>query len=387
MAAITIEGYRRGLNRIGVRNHVVVMAGVACANSIVERIARTDDTIIPITHQHGCTHMGEDREQVLRTLSGTCDNPNVGGVLLVGLGCETIGVDEIASRIDREGKIVKTLVIQEIGEIHRIVETAAANLREIKAFARKRQRVDCDVSQLVVGLECGGSDPFSGITANPAVGIVSERLVALGATVILSEIPEMIGAEDILKRRIADEGAGERLFARVQDYVQAAKSCGCDLRGGNPSPGNIKAGLSSIEEKSIGCIIKGGRCAIGEFVRYAETPGGRGLVVMDTPGNDPESVTGMVAGGANVVLFTTGVGTPLGHPVAPVIKIASNTKTFERMRDFMDIDAGRTIEGTSIEDVADAIFTLLLEVCNGRETAAEVNRCREFAVNWLGPTF
>ena len=387
MSKIKIKGYLRKDGLVGIRNHIVVMSSVSCANSVVEQIARTDADVIPITHQHGCTHMGADTEQVLRTLSGTCNNPNVGGVLLVGLGCETVSVSEIASHVDSSGKLVKTLVIQETGEIRKIMDIARDSLQQIKEFVSKQQRSDFDIKNLTVGLECGGSDPFSGITANPAVGLVSDRLVELGATVILSEIPEMIGAEAVLESRIPDEAVKQRILARIKDYVQMIKEAGGDPRGCNPAPGNIKAGLSTIEEKSLGCIVKGGRSNINEFVEYAQRPLSKGLVVMDTPGNDPESVTGMAAGGANLILFTTGAGTPVGNPVAPVIKISSNTKMYRRMSDFIDIDAGKIIGGTQVEAVADEIFEFIIDVCNGRQTAAEVNKCREFSVNRIGPTF
>jgi len=387
MSTIKLKGYRRTDSLFGIRNHIVVMSTVSCANSVVEQIARADADIIPITHQHGCTHMGADTEQVLRTISGTCDNPNVGGVLLVGLGCETANVNNIASRADYSGKMVETLVIQEIGDLRKIMDTAQGSLRRIKEFVSKQQRNDFDISNLTVGLECGGSDPFSGITANPAVGLVSDRLVELGATVILSEIPEMIGAEACLESRILDDAVKQRLMARIKDYLQKAKDAGGDLRGCNPAPGNIKTGLSSIEEKSLGCFIKAGRSDINEFVEYAGHPKCKGLVVMDTPGNDPESVTGMVAGGANLVLFTTGTGTPVGNPVAPVIKISSNTRMYRRMCDFIDIDAGKIIEGARADAVADEIFEFLLDVCNAKQTAAEVNNCKEFAVNRIGPAF
>ncbi|MBL7185990.1 MAG: UxaA family hydrolase [Phycisphaerae bacterium] len=385
MSTIKLKGYRRSNSLFGIRNHVVVMSTVSCANSVVEQIGKVDADSIAITHQHGCTHMGADTEQVLRTLSGTCDNANVGGILLVGLGCETANVDEIASRIDHSGKMVETLVIQEIGDLRRIMDVAHESLRRIKQFVSKQRRSDFDISSLTVGLECGGSDPFSGITANPAVGFVSDRLVELGATVILSEIPEMIGAEAPMESRIPDNAVKQKLLARIRDYVQMAKDAGGDLRGCNPAPGNIKAGLSTIEEKSLGCIIKGGHSDINEFVEYAGRPKCEGLVVMDTPGNDPESVTGMVAGGANLVLFTTGVGTPVGNPVAPVVKISSNTRMYQHMSDFIDIDAGKIIAGARIETVADEMFEFLLDVCNGTRTATEVNNCREFAVNRIGP--
>lgn len=387
MSTIKIEGYLRRENLFGIRNHIIVMSSVSCANFIVEQIARIDTGIIPITHQHGCTHMGADTEQVLRTLSGTCNNPNVGGVLLVGLGCESVNVNSIASRIDSGEKLVKTIVIQEIGEVRKIMDIACDYLRQIKGFVSKQQRSDFDISSLTIGLECGGSDPFSGITANPAVGLVSDKLVELGATVVLSEIPEMIGAEASLESRIPDEAVKLRILARIKAYVQMIKDAGGDPRGCNPAPGNIKAGLSTIEEKSLGCIIKGGHSNINEFVEYSRQPLCKGLVVMDTPGNDPESVTGMVAGGANLILFTTGTGTPVGNPVAPVIKISSNTKMYQRMSNFIDIDAGKIIGGTPVDGVADEIFEFIIDVCNGRQTASELNNCREFSVNRIGPTF
>ena len=387
MSTIKIKGYQRNNNLFGIRNHIVVMSSVSCANFVVEQIARTDVDVIPIIHQHGCTHMGADTEQVLRTLSGTCNNPNVGGVLLIGLGCESVNVSDIASLIDSNGKLVKTIVIQEVGELRKIMDIACDYLRQIKEFVSKQQPSDFDISFLTVGLECGGSDPFSGITANPAVGLVSDKLVELGATVILSEIPEMIGAEASLESRIPDEAVKQRILARIEDYIQMIKDAGGHPRGCNPAPGNIKAGLSTIEEKSLGCIIKGGHSNINEFVEYAQRPLCKGLVVMDTPGNDPESVTGMAAGGANLILFTTGTGTPVGNPVAPVIKISSNTKMYRCMNNFIDIDAGKIIGGTQVEAVADEMFDFIIDVCNGRQTAAEVNNCREFSINRIGPTF
>jgi altronate dehydratase large subunit len=387
MSTIKIKGYRRSDNLFGIRNHIIVISSVSCANFVVEQIAKTDADVIPITHQHGCTHMSADTEQVLRTISGTCNNPNVSGVLLVGLGCESVSVSDVTSQIDSSGKLVKTIMIQEIGEVQKIMDIAFDYLKQIKEFVSNLHRIDFDIDNLIVGLECGGSDPFSGITANPAVGLVSDRLVELGATVILSEIPEMIGAEASLESRIPDETVKQRILARIQDYVQMIKDAGGDPRGSNPAPGNIKAGLSTIEEKSLGCIIKGGNSNISEFIDYGRRPSCNGLVVMDTPGNDPESVTGMAAGGANLILFTTGTGTPVGNPVAPVIKISSNSKMYQLMSNFIDIDAGKIVAGIPVEAVADEMFEFIIEVCNGKQTAAEVNNCREFSVNRIGPTF
>ena len=387
MNKIKIKGYKRNNNSFGIRNHIIVMSSVCCANCVVEQIALLDDDVIPITHQHGCNHLGEDRTQVLNTLVGICNNTNVGGILLVGLGCENITVEDISKKIKCGNKIVRKLVIQSIGKKDSIFAQAKEYINEIKEFVSKQEKEEFDISELIIGLECGGSDTFSGITANPTVGIVSDKLVAMGATVILSEIVEMIGAENVLADKIKDKAIKERLFARIKSYVDVSKEMGYDISGVNPTPGNIKSGISSIEEKSLGCVAKAGHSEIKEFVKYAHSPRSKGLVVMDTPGNDPESVTGMVAGGAQIILFTTGLGTPLGNPIVPVIKISSNSKIYEHMRSFIDIDAGKIVEGTKIEDISEEIFEFLVQVCNGKQTASEINKCREFSINRRGITF
>jgi altronate dehydratase large subunit len=240
---------------------------------------------------------------------------------------------------------------------------------------------------MTIGLECGGSDPFSGITANPTVGRACDALVGAGATVILSETTEMIGAEDALLPRIEDPADREKLEAWIAGYLDKARAQGCDLRGVNPTPGNIRAGLSSIEEKSLGCVCKSGTSPIVQVLDYAEAPSRSGLVLMNTPGNDPESITGMVAGGANLVLFTTGVGTPLGSPVAPVIKIASNSAMAARMTDYIDLDAGRIIDGAAPEAVAEELLEAIAATAAGGQTCSERNRCREFAINRIGATY
>ncbi|MFP4107327.1 MAG: UxaA family hydrolase [Phycisphaerae bacterium] len=387
MTAPAIQGYPREDGVFGIRNHVLVISSVSCANYLVEQVGRAEPDVVTVTHQHGCTHLGDDREQVLRTLAGTCGNPNVGAVLIVGLGCESTSAADIAELVPTENRMVRTLVIQDVGNAEKLFRQAMGHIAEMKQFVAAQKAVQCGISALTVGLECGGSDPFSGITANPMVGLVSDRLVDAGATVILSEVPEMIGTQDALAPRIPDENVRADLFGRIDRYIQAAMDQGCDLIGVNPTPGNIRAGLSSIEEKSLGCICKGGSSDIVEVLDYAQAPSKKGLVVMDTPGNDPESITGMVAGGATLVLFTTGVGTPLGNPVAPVVKISSNTAMYERMADFIDVDAGQIIDGRPMDALAEATFGFLVGVCNGTLTAAEKHGCHEFAVNRIGVTF
>jgi len=387
MSEPTIRAWPRGGGQAGIRNHVLVVSSVCCANFAVERIAAEHPGVIPVTHQHGCTHLGDDREQVLRTLAGTCGNPNVGGVLLVGLGCESISTADIESRVDTEGRYIRSMVIQEAGRLDEMLAAAEILLREIRQAAALRKPEDRPISELTVALECGGSDPFSGITANPLIGRVADRLVATGATVILAETPEMIGAEDALTPRIAEDEHRRKLLERIGRYTDAARRQGCDLRGVNPTPGNIRAGLSSIEEKSLGCVVKGGTSPIREVLDYARKPTVKGLVVMDTPGNDPESVTGMAAGGATLVLFSTGVGTPLGCAVAPVVKIASNTPMAQQMADYIDLDAGAMIEGTPMDELAERLWNKVLLTANGTPTCSERNGCHEFAINRIGPTY
>jgi altronate dehydratase large subunit len=387
MSETTVRAWPRGDGRGGIRNHVLAVSTVCCANFAVQRIASEHPGVIPVTHQHGCTHLGDDREQVLRTLAGTCSNPNVGGVLLVGLGCESIPVSELEAAIDIDGRVVRSLVIQESGPVEAMLAAAEIQLREIRQVTALGMLEERPVSELVVGLECGGSDPFSGITANPLVGRVTDRLVEAGATVILSETPEMIGAEDALTPRIAEDAHRRKLLDNIGRYVDAARRQGCDLRGVNPTPGNIRAGLSSIEEKSLGCVIKGGTSPIREVVDYAQRPGETGLVVMDTPGNDAESVTGMAAGGADLILFTTGVGTPLGCAVAPVVKISSNTPLARRLPDYIDLDAGALIDGASLDELSELLWARVLSAARGNPTCSERNGCREFAINRVGPTY
>ncbi len=382
-----LRGFRRQDGTWGIRNHVLVLPSVTCANHVVQRVGRADPDVIAVPHQHGCSHLGDDREQVLRTLAGTCANPNVGAVLLIGLGCETISTADVAELVPTDGRKVETLVIQEIGDSQEIFQRAMAAIARMKEFVAAMQPEPFDPSALVVGLECGGSDPFSGITANPAIGLMSDRLVEMGATVILAETPEMIGTEEALRPRIPDAAVRQELFARIERYVQSARREGGDLFAANPTPGNVRAGLSTIEEKSLGCICKGGQTPINELVEYAAAPRRRGLVVMDTPGNDAESLTGMAAGGAHAIVFSTGLGTPLGHPVAPVIKVATNSATAKRMGDFVDVDAGTVLDGRPIERVGEELLRLLAAVCNGRESKAERNLCREFAVNRVGATY
>ncbi len=380
----TFMGYRRKDGRVGVRNHVVVLSAVQCANGVVRRIAQLVPEVTPITHVYGCGQLGDDHRQTQRVLEEYAQHPNVGAVLLVGLGCETLPTTEIGARLADGGTTIRRLTIQEEGGSRSTVERGVAVARELLAEAGRAQREPIPLSELVVGLECGGSDAWSGITANPAVGAASDLVVAAGGTVILSEVPEAIGAEHLLEARTTPEIAGQ-LWEATAVWEAEARRMGVDMRGAQPTPGNIAGGLTTIEEKSLGAISKGGRTPVREFIGYAHRPTQRGLVIMNTAGQDAESVTGMVAGGAQVVVFTTGRGSPVGCPIAPVVKVASNSAMYERLGDDMDVDAGTIVAaGESVADVGRRIFDWVVAAASGEETAAEMWGQGEFAISILG---
>ncbi len=381
-------GYVRPDGSVGVRNHLLVLPSVVCANDTALRIAAQLNGAVSVTHQHGCAQLPADSEQTKRTLVGFGVNPNVAACIVVGLGCETIQASEVADGIARTGKPVAHLVIQEESGTLNTIAKGVRIGREMLADISLLQRTEHPLSRLILGLECGGSDAWSGLSANPAVGDASDRLIREGGTSVLSETQEAIGAEHLLARRAVSPEVAERLFAVVRRAEEGALSGGVDIRLANPTPGNRQGGLSTLEEKSLGCISKAGTEApLQEVLDFAERPTKHGLIFMDTPGHDIESITGMVAGGAQAIFFTTGRGTCTGCPIAPVIKVCSNSPTFERMRDNMDVDAGSIITGTrTIAEIGEALFEELLRVCSGRSTKSEDLGYGSFAINRIGPT-
>lgn len=384
----TFWGYRRPHSgRVGVRNHVLILPSVVCSNTVVQRIAQQVPDAVFITHQHGCAQVGDDVEQTRRTLIGYATNPNVAGVLVVSLGCETIEGDKVAEAIAVTGQDTEFLGIQESGGIKATVELGVQKVRALQERARRYEREEVPLSELILAVQCGGSDAFSGITANPALGIASDLLVGAGGTVMLAEVPECLGAEHLLAARAISPAVGEQVIAAVRRYEEDALRMGVDLNKGNPAPGNIKGGLTTIEEKSIGALKKGGSTPLMEVIGYAEAPTKRGLVLQDTPGNDIESVTGNLAGHAQMVVFTTGRGSVTGAAIAPVIKVATNTPMYEKMRDNMDINAGTVVDGTeTLRAVGERMFAELIAVASGKQTRSEEWGCNEFGINRIGPT-
>ncbi len=380
-------GYRRKDGRIGVRNHLLILSSVVCASEVAFRIKRRVPSTAMATHPFGCAMLGEDLEQFRRTLVGFAVHPNVGAVLVVGLGCEEVDARQLAGEIEDKGQRVESLVIQDCGGSRKATRRGVEIAREMEKLLARETRVMSSVSGLIMATECGGSDFSSGLAANPAIGFASDRMIELGGTVILSETTEIIGGEHILAARAINRGVARRIKDIVERVEENARRAGVDMRGAQPGPGNIRGGISTIEEKSLGCIHKAGTKPIQGVVKYAEPIQAKGLWIMDTPGQDVESITGMVAGGAQIVVFSTGLGTPVGCPIAPVIKITGNHETGQNMKAHIDINAGTILKGRdTIEGVGEKIFRLVLAVADGRRTKAEKLGHCEFAINRIGET-
>lgn len=383
------EGYRRSDGRVGTRNLVLVVPTVICSAVVCERIAASNpDAIVALPHLAGCGQLGPDRLVTQDTLAAYCGHPNVGAVLVVALGCEQVVAAELAEAARAAGKPAEVLAIQATGGTVRTIargrEVAARLVSELSAARREW----CDVRDLVLSLKCGGSDYTSGLAANPVLGRVADRLTALGGAAVLGEIAEIMGAEHLLAARATTPLVAGKLLRVVQEVETQAMALGLDIRGTQPSPGNIRGGLTTIEEKSLGATHKGGESSpVVDVVPYAGRISGPGLTVMNTPGLDVESVTGMVGGGAQVVVFTTGLGTPTGNPIAPVIKMTGNPATARTMADNIDIDVSGVLADTeTLEAASDRLMALVLEVASGRRVAAETLGHREFAIHRLNPT-
>ena len=381
-------GIKRPDGKVGVRNQVVVLPSVVCASEVCNAIAQKVKGVISIPHTHGCTQLAHDAQQTARTLIGIGRNPNVAAVLVIGLGCEMIEPSSIAFGIEESNKLVRSLVIQEIGGTPKAIKEGIKIVQEMLAYASRFKRERVSMDSLILGVECGGSDACSGLSANPALGITSDLLIKEGGTVILSETTESIGAEHILAKRAINRSVAKKILQIVKRTERQALSFGVDIAKANPTPGNYKGGITTLEEKSLGCVMKGGSSRVMEVLEYAETPTQKGLVLMDTPGQDAESVTGLAAGGAQIIAFTTGRGTPLGSAIAPVIKIATNSYVYSKMRENMDINAGEIITGNkSVQDVGEKILREVIRVASGKLTKSEILGHREFAINRIGPSF
>jgi len=383
---MNFEGYRRPDGKAGTRNHVLVIPSVGCSQGCAQAVAQGMKGVIYLPNIFGCGQIGQDRDVVKRTLVGFGTNPNVAAVLIIGNGCEQLTTEEIAKEIAPTGKRVESLVIQDVGGTKKTVALGKRMVREMVHDAAKLGREPISVGELILGTECGGSDYSSGLASNPAVGVASDMLVGEGGTVILSETAEIVGAEQLLAKRARTPRVGKQILKAVEWWEKAAIAGGQNLRDGNPAPGNIAGGITTLEEKSLGCIYKAGTSTIEEVITYGSCPTRKGLVYMDTPAHDIEQLTGMVAGGSQIVVFTTGRGSPAGSPIAPVIKITANRGTFLHMRDNMDMDVSKILEGkASVSQAGKRIFEEIVKVASGRLTKAEKCLQRDFAIFKVNP--
>ncbi|MCR4442331.1 MAG: UxaA family hydrolase [Peptococcaceae bacterium] len=368
-----LMGYQRANGQFGFRNYVAVLPAVGCANDVVNRLGQMYPGVLVLNHREGCAQLGEDKEQTARTLVGLGKNPNIAAILVVGLGCESITADYLANEIAKTGKVVESLVVQDEGANLQAIARGNIILKNMIHEVSKIKRIPCDLCNLTLGIKCGLTDTTSGISSNPATGIAADRIIEAGGTVIFGETPEVIGAEHILSKRAINEEVKKKLYHYVELCEKRVKASGMDIRGANPAPGNIKGGITSIEEKSLGAIKKAGSKQLQGVIGYGEIPCGRGLFFMDGPGRTPEALTGLNAAGAQVIVFSTGGGSPAGTRISPVIKVTGNPKTAEVKKDHIDVSVDAIIKGRmTIQEGGEIILNEIIEVASGKMSKAEV---------------
>jgi len=388
--APTFMGYRRANGRVGTRNEIWILCTVGCVARTAQRIARLGaekfrdrvDGVHAFTHPYGCSQLGDDLDHTRSILAALANHPNAGGVLVVGLGCESNQLDKLLN----EAKDIDPTRIRGFSAQASTDETEEGleALEALVAIAETDRREPCPLSDLMVGLKCGGSDGFSGITANPLVGKIADAVAAAGGTPILTEIPEVFGAEQLLMERATDETVFHGIVDVVNDFKRYFISHHQPIYE-NPSPGNIAGGITTLEEKSLGAVQKGGHAAVSQVLRYGERATRPGLVLLEAPGNDAVSSTALVAAGATILLFTTGRGTPLGFPV-PTLKIASNSALNEKKPKWIDFDAGVVLEGTSMDAAGQDLLQLVIDTASGKPARNELNDEREIAIWKSGVT-
>lgn len=381
-------GYPRPDGTFGARNHVAVIPSVTCAGDVAQAVCRQVAGTVCYLHHQGCCQLPPDLERVTDTLISLGKSPNVGAVLIVTLGCEGTDHERMYEELAQTGKPVRKIAIQELGGTAPAIARGIEEARELVLAISAQQRVEAGIENVIMSIKCGASDTTSGMASNCVIGRVADRLVDLGATVVFGETTEFIGGEDLLAARAVSPEVVRRIYEIVDAMETRAKSVGCDMRRGQPTPGNIAGGLSSIEEKSLGAIVKSGTRPIQGVLDYPETAfGKKGLWIKDTPGREAEILTGMAATGAQFMCFSTGRGAPQGFPSMPVVKICGNPHTYQRMRGDMDVDAGRIIEGAaSIDQVADETFELILRVLSGELTKNEaIGYTSSIDIHCLGP--
>jgi len=366
------QGFLRPDGRVGTRNYVGVFSTVVCSNEVVEEIVRRVEGTSRFTHHQGCCQTPMDIKTVGRILVNLGRNPNIHSVILVALGCESTDVAAVARGISQAGKRVEVLTIQELGGAAKTISAGVLLAQEMVMEASRERRRPFPISKLVMGMKCGSSDTTSGLAPNPAIGVASDRLIAAGGTSILGEVTEFIGAEHILASHAAGDVVRRDIFQLVEEMERRAMSVGEDIRGGQPTGGNILGGLTTIEEKSLGAIAKAGASKIQEVCKYGEAPKQAGLTVMDSPGREPEILTGLTAAGSNVIVFATGRGAPQGFPFVPVLKITGSRTAIEKMKDHIDLDVSTVLFGEeSIDEASVRLFEAIVDTASGTVVKAE----------------
>ncbi len=380
----TFMGYRREDGRAAVRNELWIIPTVGCVNSIAAKLVQDNqhlvkgsiDGLYTFAHPYGCSQMGDDHAQTRKLLAALCRHPNAGGVLVLSLGCENLTHEQFAEELGEwDDRRVKFLTCQQVEDEF---EAGAKLLKELAEYASTFKREELPASELVVGMKCGGSDGLSGITANPTVGRFSDRLTALGGTTVLTEVPEMFGAENILFSRCESEEVFGKAVKMVNSFKDYFVSHG-QVVYENPSPGNKAGGITTLEDKSCGCVQKGGSAQIVDVLEYAEPVTKKGLNLLSGPGNDLVSATDLTAAGAHIILFTTGRGTPFGAP-APTVKISTNTPLYEKKGNWIDFNAGTVAQGEDLDHAGDRLLDFVLEIASGKKTKTEERGAREIAI-------
>ena len=377
------KGYKRSDGRVGVRNYVVVMPGVACSAVAAKKIVNKVPGAVYLDNPNGCGQTQSDTSITLNILSGMIANGNVYGALIVGLGCETIQENAYIEAINKKtNKPLHYIGLHKLGGLKKTVEYGVKIAEELMLGANACQRVDCDISDLNLGLECGISDPTSGLSSNAVLGLATDAIISGGGTAILTETPEAIGAEHILRERCVTPEVGQRIYDAVKNNEKLFLDLGMDVRNTNPSPGNKAAGITTLEEKSLGCILKAGKHPFTELYNYGDIVDKKGLMFMNTTAYDIASTVAKVAGGSQVVVFTTGLGSPIGTAIAPVIKMTGNRDTAEKLEDIIDFDSSASMYGEkTLEELGGELLEYILRVASGEQVKAELNEAFEMSIN------
>lgn len=387
---VMFQGFRRSDSKVGIRNEIWIIPTVGCVNNVAQMLERqaaglaggTLDAVCAFPHPYGCSQMGDDQEYTRTILADLINHPNAGGVLVLGLGCENSNIDILKKYIgDYDEKRVRFLVAQECEDE---IEEGLRILEELSKYVKEAKREPISASELIIGMKCGGSDGLSGITANPTVGRFSDLLISKGGSTILTEVPEMFGAETLLMNRCENEEVFKKTVHLVNDFKNYFKSHNQTIYE-NPSPGNKKGGISTLEDKSLGCTQKSGSAAVRDVLSYGEPVKKKGLNLLSAPGNDLVAATALAASGAHIVLFTTGRGTPFASPV-PTVKISTNTGLSERKNNWIDFNCGRLTEDATLEDMAEKLFDYVIEVASGKLVKAEEKGFHDMAIFKQGVT-